>query len=159
VDVFKFTAPVSGTMTLTMSTPANSGLQSSVMVQGVSILSDFKPSPSFAPGNDTNNEILQFHVVAGQQYVVRAAGASGSHRSYPLSFAMARDDFSATVPTTIPLSPVATPPASLTASMLEHGSQAGSIEVPKDVDLFQFTAGTTGYAVIQLDGAAGTDFH
>src|SRR5262249_47710849 len=64
VDVFKFTARVSGTMTLTMSTPAYSGLRSSVTVAGVSILSDFKPSPGFDPGKDTNNEILQFHVVA-----------------------------------------------------------------------------------------------
>lgn len=159
VDNFKFTAPVSGMMTLSMSTPAYAGLQSSLTVPGASILFDITPSPGSSPSQDTTNEILQFQVVAGQQYVVQAAGASSSYGNYTLTFAMVTDDFSATAPTSITLNPVSVPPASLTASALEHGSQTGNIETTGDVDLFQFTAGTTGYAIVQLDGTAGTDFH
>ena len=69
-------APASGITTLTMSTPAFSGLKSSVTVDGVGLLSEFTPSPG---GADTNNDIIQFQVVAGQQYIVRARrhGKSG----------------------------------------------------------------------------------
>lgn len=197
VDLFSYKAPVSGIMTLSMTTPFNSALASHVQVQGVIPLHEFTPSPGYNENVGlTRNDLIQVEVVAGQEYWVRAAGLSTSHGGYRLTFTMVTDDHPANDPATIAMATPAlttfSSPSDPTvyyplfanpqgqvftsfgfdhqliidaqqegfqAGTFERGIQTGSIESPGDTDLYQFTAGSTGYALVQLIGMAGYDFH
>lgn len=163
VDVFQFKATQSGLMTLSMTT-SGTGLQSSVTVPDVSIEHEFITSAfKTSYGEPSSNDILQFEVVEGQEYFVLATGVLGTQGNYignyTLSLAITTDDFSDSEPTTLTLDPLADSTPAFTASVHEQGSVKGHIEVQGDADLFEFTAGTTGWAIIQLDGTVGTDFH
>jgi hypothetical protein len=155
VDAFRFTAPVSGTMTLSMTQKPNTAnvymLQSSLSVSGANIDYDITPSVRSPHGVPANNEILQFQVVQGQQYTVRAAGANGSSGDYILSFSMAVDSDS-------------TAPQVINMDALGDGSQlgstvsqSGSIVVPGDQELYQFTAPFNGAIFIAMNSVPGTD--
>jgi hypothetical protein len=133
-DTFRFTAPVSGIMTLKMHSVST--LQSQVSVTPATLTNDLEPA---------NDRILQFQVVQGQQYTVRVSGANGSSGGYQLSFAMAVDSDSATTPQVINLDSSGT------------GSQSGSIVMPGDQDLYQFTAQSDGYVIVAMNSTEGTN--
>jgi hypothetical protein len=145
VDVFHFTAPVSGTMMLTMHTPDLSGLQSDVAVGPATVTYQVAPSVRSLASAPANDQILRFHVDQGVQYTMRASGANGSSGAYQLSFSMPVDDDSATTPQVIDLN----------ASGV--GSQSGSIVIPGDQDLYQFTANADGYMLVALNSIPGTN--
>jgi hypothetical protein len=143
VDNFRFTATQSGVMTLKMQNQPGPGdlstLQCALAVSGATASYDISPSRQSSDDTPANDRIVQFDVVEGRQYAVRVSGANGSTGSYRLSLSMAVDDFSATTPHVISLD-----------SSSGAGTQAGSIEVPGDEDLFQFTATADGYVVVAL---------
>jgi hypothetical protein len=145
VDVFHFTAPVSGTMTLKMHTPDLSGLQSEVAVGPAPVTYQVSPSVRSFESAPANDQILQFHVDQGVQYTVKASGANGSSGGYQLSFSMTVDSDSATTPQVI------------TLDASGSGSQSGSIVVPGDQDLYQFTAPVSGYMIVSMNSTPGTN--
>jgi hypothetical protein len=152
-DVFRFISPVTGTMTLLMRTPDGSGLRSSLLISGASVFNQvlvpklpaavfdrFTGQLSLFEGRD---HVVQFDVVQGREYKIRAAGADGSSGDYQLLFSVPVDDFSATLPTEITV----------------QNGQSGSIHVPGDQDLFQFTADFSGWMLIEANAAPLTNFN
>jgi hypothetical protein len=149
VDSFQFTAPVSGTMTLSMAQKPKASpnnvytLQSSLSVSGANVT--YSTSPPRRSSDTANDEIIQFSVVQGQQYTVHAAGLNGTSGDYVLTFSMAVHSDSATTPTVI----------NMDSSGV--GQQSGSIVVPGEQDLYQFTASLTGYTLIALNSTGGAN--
>jgi hypothetical protein len=143
VDNFRFTATQSGVMTLKMQNQPGPGdlstLWCALAVGGATVSYDIFPSRSSSEETPAFDRILQFDVVKGLQYAIHASGVNGSTGNYQLSLSMAVDDFSATTPHAISLDP-----------STGAGTQKGSIEVPGDKDLFQFTATADGYVVVAL---------
>jgi SdrD B-like domain len=143
LDNFRFTATQSGVMTLKMQNQFGSDdmstLSCALSVSGATVTYDLSPSRQSSDDTPANDRIVQFDVVKGSQYTVQASGANGSIGSYLLSLSMAEDDFSSTTPHVISLDPSS-----------GAGAQTGSIEVPGDKDLFQFTATDDGYVVVAL---------
>jgi hypothetical protein len=141
VDSFRFTATQDGVMTLTMQNQPGSDdistLQCALSVSGATGPFDVDISPPRRSFNDTpaNDRIVQFEVVKGRQYTIRASGANGSIGSYLLSLSLAVDDFSER-------DPLDDDDGHVTSLDLSSGAatQTGSIEVPGDQDSFQFTA-------------------
>src|SRR5262249_15458024 len=89
-----------------------------------------------------SDQIVQFQVVQGQEYTVRASGANGSTGAYVLSFSMAVDKDSATIPHLL---------------AVNSPGVSGSIAVPGDQDLYQFTAQADGYVLVVLSSTPGTN--
>lgn len=148
VDVFRFTATQTGRMTLMMQNPAGFSLAtllSEVSVTPAVVRYDLAPSHVSRPKKPAQDRILQFDVVQGQEYTVRASGANGSSGAYQLSFAMAVDDYSGTKPHEIVLDPVGA------------ATLSGAIAVPNDQDRFQFTAPADGYMVVEMTATQGTN--
>src|SRR5262249_9984188 len=141
VDVFRFTATQSGTMTLRMQIPAGtrSELKSAISVDGTTAPFATYPPRMGPHGEEANDQVLQFHVVKGVQYTIRASGADGTVGDYLLSLAMAGDDF----PSTSPPAAVGVPTGTVKPS--------GSIETPGDTDRFQFTADFDGFVIVYMD--------
>jgi SdrD B-like domain len=143
VDNFRFTATQSGVMTLKMQNQPGpddvSTLRCALSVSGATVSYDISPPRLPTREALANDRIVQFEVIKGHQYTFRASGANGSVGSYLLSLSLAVDDFSATTPHVISLD-----------SSTGAGTQTGSIEVPGDKDLFQFTATADGYVVVAL---------
>ncbi len=142
VDSFRFTATQSGVMTLKMQNQLGSDdvstLQCALAVSGATLSYDISPSRRSSNDTPANDRVVQFDVVEGRQYTIQASGANGSVGSYLLSLSTAADDFSPAPPHLIGLDPSGA------------GTGKGSIEVPGDTDLFQFTATADGYVVVAL---------
>jgi hypothetical protein len=142
VDVFRFTATQSGVVTLKMQNQFGSDdvstLRCALSVSGATVGYDVSPPRRSFDDDPANDRIVQFTVVKGRQYTIRASGADGSIGSYRLSLAWAVDDFSATAPHVI----------SLDAS--GAATQTGRIDAPGDKDVFQFTAPVSGYVIVAL---------
>lgn len=141
VDVFRFTASVSGTMTLMMQNKDGSSdistLSSELSVSGATVTYDISPSRRSSDSTPASDRILQFHVDAGHEYTLRASGANGSIGSYQLSLSMADDG----PDTTLKI---------ITLDSSGAATQPGGLEVPGDRDRFKFTATVSGYMVVAL---------
>jgi hypothetical protein len=155
VDVYRFTATRTGTMTVRMQ--GRPGVESiSTLVAELSVtptpvdpyqISPFHPSPANQLARD---RIVQFQVVAGRQYTVRASGAGGTSGAYLLSFAMPVDDNAGDPkPIQLPFGE---------GRQRDVAIQLGSIETPLDQDRFEFSMGKDfeGFVVIALEPLAGT---
>jgi hypothetical protein len=150
-DVFRFTATRTGTMTLTMrnrSAGPSEGiftLVSEVAVSPAAVSYDLSPSRRSLADAPASDRIVQFQVVQGRQYTIRASGADGSTGDYLISLDMAVDRVSGTTAQEIALD--------------ESGAavRAGSIATPGDRDRFQFTAQDDGFMVVAMHVAQGTN--
>ncbi|MBY0522880.1 MAG: hypothetical protein K2R98_05760 [Gemmataceae bacterium] len=158
VDAFRFTAPKTGIMTITMQDDwwRFTGQLSVAPVSVDAVTYDFT-GPQKPFGVDYPR-ILQFHVDKGVQYTVRVSGvASGARQgsftanlglsaNYELSFTMVEDDF-ADVPRrarNIRLENSSGTPESSSATV------SGSIETRGDQDWFKFTAREDGFVLVAL---------
>jgi hypothetical protein len=143
-DTFQFTAPLSGTMTLKMQNPPSPfecTLLSAFAVSPAAVTYDTTFSRQSLAGQ-ASDQIVQFQVVQGQEYTVRVWGANGSTGAYVLSLSMAEDKDSATIPQLIDVN---------------SPGVSGSIVVPGDQDLYQFTAQADGYVLVVLSCTPGTN--
>jgi hypothetical protein len=89
---------------------------------------------------------FSFSVVAGRTYFVLATASFGSTGAYLVSLTPAPDDFGDDFDQAAPL----------VLSADGSGSQAGSIEMPGDVDIFQFVAPITGRFTATPNAAEGS---
>ena len=149
VDVFRFTAPVTGQMAVTHQANGDAGLSNVVGTVfdegGAPVASD---DPHYA--GDAPSNLAGFHVMAGWTYYVKVgAGDSTSTGGYTLTLNTQPDDFGNSFGDAQPLALSATGPA----------TQAGRIDYPGDVDVFQFTAPVTGQVAVihQAGGDLGLD--
>ncbi|MBL8796778.1 MAG: hypothetical protein JNM56_22955, partial [Planctomycetia bacterium] len=148
VDVFRFTATKSGTMTVTMEDD-EWRFTGDLTVSSPDISYQFSgpPNPFLA-----YPRIVQFEVKDGVTYTVRASGVVAndpveSHSAnYELSFSMVKDDFADSKAHLINIDEVT-----------HVGTQSGSIESPGDTDRFSFTAAKDGYAIIALTPTFATN--
>jgi len=157
VDVFSFTAPKDGIVTVTMEddwwrfTGALSVSSSSP--DGVSVIYEFT-----GPANPFLDypRILQFEVEVEMEtvYTVQASGAvsndpfAGHSANYVLSLSMVEDDFAETSECAYGIVPDESTGA---------GIQSGSIEKPEDQDRFKFTARENGYVIVALSSEQATN--
>jgi hypothetical protein len=107
---------------------------------------DLSPARRTFAGETASDRILQFRVVQGRQYTVRASGGAGSVGDYLLSLTMAVDDLPATAS-----QPIAVDVSGATQSQL------GSIETPGDTDRFHFIVPEDGYVVVAMYATQGTN--
>lgn len=147
VDMFSVTAVVSGIMSIRQDAAAGSTLDSFLRI--------YDSSQAQIASNDNGgggaNSLVQFAVTVGQTYFVRAsasalAAASDQNGAYQLTVTNIPDDFGNTFAeaTTIVLSPSGS------------GTQLGSIEIGKDVDMFTVTVPIDGIMIIHQDKAGSS---
>lgn len=147
VDMFRFVAPVSGILAVRQDAVGPGTLDSFLLIYDADKL---------AIGSDDNsgggvNSQLQIGVTAGQTYYLRAGAsslaASGNDTgAYQLTLSTVADDFGNTF-------------AEATAIPLladDSGSQSGTIEVARDVDMFLLTPNLDGIMTVHQDAAAGS---
>lgn len=169
IDVFRFTAPKTGIMTVTLADDwwRFTGQLSVSPVASEAVTYDFT-----GPQNRFTEfpRVLQFHVDEGVQYTVQVSGtASGAQprffagnppdagtfedlsANYVLSFSIVEDDFVDTLGQGHAIN--------FDEVILQGvaGSQQGSIETPNDRDRFSFTAPDDGYVIVALNAALGTE--
>jgi len=138
-DYFWFTSRVDGIMTLAMRTPHYSALRSTLAVSSaagpVAFTNDFFVSKGFLAADAGRDHVVQFQVAPGQTYTVKAFGFGGSVGDYQLLFSVPTD-----------------PPGPIDLGEVDAATQAGSIGVPNDQDVYTFTAAGSGWMVIHLQG-------
>jgi hypothetical protein len=166
VEFFTFTAPTTGQMTIRQEAdPGHRALDSPATIQGLfedfflrgagaqldSFLTVYDANQQLITFNDNGggglDSLVRFNVVAGRTYYVRAAGVGASVGSYDLLF-----DTGAPVhpqgnsfDDAIPVAPGAD----------DVTLQTGTIQVPADVVMYQFTAPMTGLMTIRQEASPG----
>jgi hypothetical protein len=139
-DIYQVTAPVSGTMTVTLAPAAGSTLQGVLFVYGA----DGRTLTYHAADAAGQADSAQVGVVAGQSYFIEAAGFTTSTGGYTLSLA--------TAPTPGPFPGAGVVPLDDTGV----GSIIGAITTPGQVDSHSFVAPVTGRITIRQDAAPGS---
>lgn len=144
-DMFRFTAPLSGRMTIRQQAAGGSGLDSFLYV--------YDSSGRLLGQNDDSGRSLhscvEIEVTAGQQYFVKAAAYGRSVGTYQLTFrteGLPADDHGNTLPTATVIRPAST----------GSGQATGVIERCGDVDLFTFTAPVSGRMTLRQSAASGS---
>jgi hypothetical protein len=135
-DVFRFIAPVSGQMTVRQVAAPDSALEAVLAVFDDSR----RPLADNEGGGGGRDSLVRFPVEAGRAYFVRAAGAGASTGRYSLDFSVGHpvdDDAGNTLqePTDFIFSD---------NGFFYRARRVGTIEVPGDVDVFQFTVPRDG---------------
>jgi hypothetical protein len=140
VDTFKFTAPITGLMTIELSpspgTPYAYPQRLDVFDESQNLIAH-STTPAYF-------ESSSIRVVQGNNYFVEVGTNPYDIGSYLLNFSP--DDFGNTFADA----------HTVTLNSLGSGSQMGSIELPGDTDMFKFTAPITGLLAIQLSGLSTT---
>jgi hypothetical protein len=136
VDTFKFTAPITGLMTIELSPspgiPYAYPQRLDVFDESQNLIAH-SPTPAYFESSSVS-------VIQGNNYFVEVGTNPYDIGSYLLNFSP--DDFGNTFADA----------HTVTLNSLGSGSQMGSIELPGDTDMFKFTAPTTGLLAIQLSG-------
>jgi hypothetical protein len=144
LDAFRFTAPLTGLMTVTEQAAAGSNLDSQLFAF------DSQRQP-LANNNDfygTFNSLVQFNVLAGQTYYLKAAAYGTSVGAYVLALNIQP-------PSAAPGHSFATAiPLSLSASA--PSSQIGSIVAAGDADVYLFVAPASGLLTVRQQAGSGS---
>jgi formylmethanofuran dehydrogenase subunit C len=140
VDVFSFTAPVTGEMSIRQDSAPGGSLASSLTVLGQD------GSFYFGSGADASTSEATLPVSAGQTYYVQAAGSGGSSGDYTLTLSTTTDSAGHTQATATPI----------TLAADGSGSEGGTIGTAGEVDYFRFVAASTGTVAIEQDAAPGS---
>ncbi|MCI0460632.1 MAG: PPC domain-containing protein, partial [Gemmataceae bacterium] len=152
VDLFRLVAP--RTVQLSVRQVASSGSGSNLLDSLVSV---YDAAGTLIARDDnsggSSNSLVYFNLVRGQSYYIQAGATlqdlftrRSKTGSYTLTFAPMADDFADDF-------------ALAQAIVLEadgSGSQAGTLEVPKDVDFFRFVAPRTGLLTLRQDAVPGS---
>ena len=148
VDVFKFVATATGTVTIQQSATTGSRLDSYVYV--------YNAKQQLLAGNDdvsrgNLNSQVQINVVAGATYYIKAAAYRSSTGAYAVQIA--------TAATTTPTDDYGNTIADATLVSLSttgSGAKSGTIEKAGDVDMFKIVATVTGTITVQQSAASGS---
>ena len=143
VDMFRFTAAVTGRMTVTQTARLGSGLDSYLNV--------YNSSQGLLAGNDdsggTVNSRVAINVVAGRTYYVRAAAYGNSTGAYRLGFGTApTDDVGNTFAAA----------STLTLSSAGAASRNATVNYAGDADVFRVVATVSGQMTIRQSAASGS---
>jgi hypothetical protein len=143
VDLFKFTAPITGPLAIRQFAADTSNLDSLLIVLDSSL-------NTIASNDDsagTLNSFVLINVTQGQTYFVAATGYHGSIGTYVLSFTPVGNDTNNTIATA----------RLLTLDATGAALQLGTLYYPGDVNYFQFVSPITGQLNIQQNAAAGSN--
>lgn len=147
VDVFKFVAPTTGTMTITQSATAGSALDSYLYV--------YRANQTLLARNDdsggTADSLVTVPVTAGATYYVKAAAYGRSTGAYLVQFNTA-----GSTPATDDFGNSFAQASTLTLSSEGAATQSGTIEQAGDGDMFKFVATTSGTMTITQSAAVGS---
>jgi hypothetical protein len=107
------------------------------------------------------NSVIQLPVVAGKTYYIKATSAGASTGAYFLAISPAinqvGDQIGDMFPVVDPRHPIQPVPVQeIPLSTAGTGTQPGVIDMPGDLDAFQFTATVTGLMTVQQQAAAGS---
>ena len=143
VDMFRFTAAVSGTMTLRQS-KAGSALDSYLYVYD----SQGRELARNDDGGGNLNSLVQIAVTAGQTYYAKAAAYSSSTGAYDLTLATAgvQDDYGNSFADA----------TGIAVAGDGSGSARGTIEQGGDVDMFRFVAPGNGRLIVRQSAAGSS---
>jgi len=140
LDVYRFVATVTGTLSIRQEATAGSDLDSVLTVYDASgIIIAFNDDANFS----TFDSAVTVDVVAGQTYYAEAAGYYDSFFNeystgdYTLSFMPIGDDFGDTTADCV-----------RAGSVLGTGNRGGNIERTGDVDVFSFVAPSSGTVLL-----------
>jgi hypothetical protein len=144
VDLYQFVAPTTGALTLSMTASSGSSLDSVLTVTDGTEVVGFNDDRD----NSTRDSQVTINVVAGRTYLVLATGFQQSTGGYLLTVQPTTsftDDFGSNFAT-----------APVIAVKSDSGQQQGNLEVPGNVNLFQFTVDFSGPVLVTLDPAVGS---
>jgi hypothetical protein len=144
VDLYRFVAPMTGTMTVSAQAAPGSSLESGLTALDAAQ----QPIPPTTDGGPTPPGQMTFPVVAGQSFFVRIAADNGSTGAYFLTISTTNpgDDFEDDLGSASPI----------VLDSSGSGSQMGVIDSTRDVDSFQFVAPVTGLLTVRQSAAAGS---
>ncbi|HJT75964.1 MAG TPA: PPC domain-containing protein, partial [Gemmataceae bacterium] len=140
VNFFQFTAPFTGGVEVRLQALPGSGLDGLLFAFDNQLAPDGTAQHNLLAHDRGGDVVLPLAVQKGQTYFVEAAGAAGSTGDYALSLTPVPDDFGNDF----------NHAETLQLDATDAGSQAGSVEVPGDVDLFRFVAPTSGLLTVTL---------
>ncbi len=139
-DVYSFVAPTSGTMVVSMDAVDGTSIDSN--------LTAYDASRQALSSNDnlgaSLNSRVEFPVVAGQTYYLRAGASDGSIGQYNLTLTLAKSPAELSSPTTI------------TLDASGSGRASGVVSIPGEVETYQFVATASGQVSISLDASSAS---